>query len=126
MQENPRLSWGDAIMRAESDFAEKIISELKAFIDTGAGYCEELGREFPIFKGWAPPDHPYPEAWTKGRCVIFQKEGGKTADGSTEIVICGKCDCDKSRHKAGFFQGEGHKLGGSGAKSSKDGLDEMD
>ena len=101
----------------------KMINILKEFKETGAHYDEILGREFPIFKGWAPPDHPYPAAWTKGRCESFQKEGGKKLRGGTEIVICGKCDCDKSRHKGQFFQGEGHKLSG-GASSSK--LDEMD
>ena len=93
MLENPRLTMGDAIVQAESDFARKIINELEAFIESGAGYCEELGREFPIFKGWAPPDHPYPEAWTKGK---------KPAE---------------------FFQGEGHKLSGGASSSKLDEMD---
>ena len=93
MQENPRLSWGDAIMRAESELADKIIKELKGFVETGAGYCEALGREFPIFKGYAPDGHPYPEAWTKG----------------------------KKPEK--FFQGEGHKLGNGASSSKLDGMD---
>ena len=123
MQENPHLTWGDAIVQADGLMIGKTVKLLEEFKATGANFDEELESEFSIFKGYAPPDHPYPAAWTKGRCESFQKEGGKTLRGCTEIVICGKCDCDVSRHKGQFFQGQGHKLSG-GASSSK--LDEMD
>ena len=93
MQENPHLTWGDAIVKADQEYFPKMINIIKEFKETGAHHDEILGREFPIFKGYAPEGHPYPEAWTK------RKKPEK------------------------FFQGEGHKLGNGASSSTLDGMD---
>ena len=93
MQGNPNLTWGDAIVQADGLFIGKTIKLLEEFKETGAHYDEMLGREFPIFKGYAPEGHPYLAAWTKG----------------------------KKPEK--FFQGEGHKLGDGAGSSKLDGMD---
>jgi len=79
------MTWGDAIVQADKDFFAKMIDILKEFKETGAHYDEILGREFPIFKGYAPEGHPHPEAFTKGKKPekIFQGEGHKLSEGAS-------------------------------------------
>tara|TARA_B100000035_G_C20629946_1_gene391895 strand:+ start:73 stop:396 length:324 start_codon:yes stop_codon:yes gene_type:complete len=42
---------------------EHFTQKLTVFQRTGEGYHEGLEVHFPLFKGAAPEDHPYPEAF---------------------------------------------------------------
>ena len=48
---------------AESEGAMAMLQE---FMATGAHYDETLRAQFPLFRGTAPPGHPYPGAWAEG------------------------------------------------------------
>ena len=53
--------------RAES---EHMMAMLQEFIATGAHYDETLRAQFPLFRGAAPPGHPFPEAWCEGATFL--------------------------------------------------------
>tara|TARA_Y100000992_G_scaffold287539_1_gene240423 strand:+ start:1016 stop:1393 length:378 start_codon:yes stop_codon:yes gene_type:complete len=42
----------------------RFIAALVRFKETGEGYDDKLGRQFPIFDGEAPEGHPYPGAFS--------------------------------------------------------------
>ena len=42
----------------------RFIAALVRFKETGEGYDDELGRQFPIFDREAPEGHPYPGAFS--------------------------------------------------------------
>ena len=46
--------------------ADSAMTMLQEFIDSGAHYDETLRAQFPLFRGTAPPGHPYPGAWAEG------------------------------------------------------------
>ena len=66
MRENPTQAYGDCIVQAEEEFWRRMQQQLTEFIETGAHCDETLRAQFPLFKGYAPEGHPYPEAWRKG------------------------------------------------------------
>ena len=58
-------SMGGARLRAASSSIDYVLMNMKAFRETGEGYCPELKTAFPLFKGTPPPNHPYPNAFEK-------------------------------------------------------------